>query len=141
MRAKSAQQKCKDAGHRKASMSLKVYFQFAVFTTIMALVYIHMQTKIFELSYNGKDKEKLIHELNDSNGNLRHQILTLKSANHLGNQLLDRDNSLQFMDNVRVMTVQTQVRAMPHVQPKPKAVNPFWNLFSFLGAQQAQAGE
>jgi hypothetical protein len=101
-----------------------------------------MQMKIFELSYNGKDKEKIIHELNDSNGALTHQILTLKSANNLGNQLLDHDNSLQFMDNERVMTVATPAGAMPHLaQPKTKVVNPLWNLFSFLGAQEAKAWE
>src|SRR5258708_702038 len=123
-------------------MSLKVYFKFAAFTTIMALLYIHMQMKIFELSYNGKDKEKIIHELNDSNGALSHQILTLRSANNLGNQLLDHDNSLQFMDNERVMTVTTSARGMQHLaQPKTRAVNPMWSLFSFLGAQEAKAWE
>lgn len=123
-------------------MSLKVYFKIAVFTTIIALLYIHMQMKIFELSYNGKDKEKIIHELNDSNGALTHQILTLKSANNLGNQLLDHDNSLQFMDNERVMMVAAPAGAMRHlIQPKPKVVNPLWNLFSFLGAQEAKAWE
>src|SRR5579863_3007408 len=108
-------------------MSLKVYFKVAMFATVLALLYIHMQMKIFELSYNGKDKEKIIHELNDSNGALSHQILTLKSANNLGNQLLDRDNSLQFMDQQRVMTVTTSVGAMQHLeQPKAKVANPFW---------------
>ena len=123
-------------------MSLKVYFKIAAFTTIMALLYIHMQMNIFELSYNGKDKEKIIHELNDTNGTLSHQILTLESANHLGNQLLDRDNSLQFMDNERVMTVSTSAGDMQRlVQPKAKVINPVWNLFSFLGAQEAKAWE
>ena len=101
-----------------------------------------MQMKIFELSYNGKDKEKIIHELNDSNGALSHQILTLKSANNLGNQLLDHDNSLQFMDNERVMTVAASAGAMQHLAaPKARPVSPFWNLFSFLGAQEAKAWE
>ena len=123
-------------------MNLKVYFKIASFVTIMALLYIHMQMRIFELSYNGKDKEKMIHELNDSNGALSHQILTLESANNLGNQLLDHDNSLQFMDNQRVMTVKTSAGAMQHMsQPKPKIENPVWNLFSFLGAQEAKAWE
>ena len=124
-------------------MSLKVYFKVAAFITIIALLYIHMQMKIFELSYNGKDKEKIIHELNDSNGALSHQILTLKSANNLGNQLLDHDNNnLQFMDNERVMTVTTSVGTMQHLsKPPAKVVNPFWNLFSFLGAQEAKAWE
>src|SRR5476651_546831 len=112
-------------------MSLKVYFKIAAFATIMCLLYIHMQMRIFELSYNGKDKEKIIHELNDTNGALSHQILTLKSANNLGNELLDHDNNnLQFMDNERVMTVSTG--SMQRLgQPKAKVVNPIWNLFSF----------
>ena len=123
-------------------MSLKVYFKIASFVTVIALLYIHMQMKIFELSYNGKDKEKIIHELNDSNGALDHQILTLKSANNLGNQLLDHDNSLQFMDNERVMTVTTSAAGMRHmVEPRAKVENPIWNLFSFLGAQEAKAWE
>jgi len=122
-------------------MSLKVYFKVASFVTIIALLYIHMQMKIFELSYNGKDKEKMIHELNDSNGALSHQILTLKSANHLGGQLLGDDKSLQFMDNERVMTVRTSVRGMQRLaEPKVK-VGPVWNLLSFLGAQEAKAWE
>ena len=123
-------------------MSLKVYSKVAVFATIMALLYIHMQMKIFELSYNGKDKEKIIHELNDSNGALSHQILTLKSANNLGNQLLDHDNSLQFMDNERVMTVAASAGALQHLaKPPVKVENSVWNLFSFLGAQEAKAWE
>ena len=124
-------------------MSLKAYFKIASFVTIIALLYIHMQMRIFELSYNGKDKEKKIHELNDSNGALSHQILTLRSANNLGNQLLDHDNNnLQFMDQERVMRVATTAGAMrPVEQPKPKVENPVWNLFSFLGAQEAKAWE
>src|ERR1700691_5102009 len=103
-------------------MSLKVYFKVASFVTIIALLYIHMQMKIFELSYNGKDKEKIIHELNDTNAALNNQILTLKSPNNLGNQLLDSNNSLQFMDNERVMKVMAPV----------KVEKPVWNLLAFL---------
>ncbi len=122
-------------------MSLKTYFKVAVFATIMSLLYIHMQMKIFELAYNGKDKEKIIHELADTNGALTHQILTLKSANNLGNQLLEKENSLQFMDRGRVMTVVSSAasRVPGLAAPKVKVENPIWNLFSFLGAQEAKA--
>ena len=122
-------------------MSLKVYLKVASFVTLIALLYIHMQMNIFELSYNGKDKEKIIHELNDSNGALSHQILTLKSANNLGNQLLDHDNSMQFMDQERVMTVTASAGNMPGRPKSPYVANPIWNLFSFLGAQEAKAWE
>jgi hypothetical protein len=123
-------------------MNLKVYLKVSLFVTIMCLFYIHMQMRIFDLSYKGKDKEKIIHELNDSNGALSHQILTLESANNLGNQLLDRDNSLQFMDNDRVMTVTTTAGSLQHLtKPASQVTNPVWNLFSFLGAQEAKAWE
>jgi hypothetical protein len=107
----------------------------------MSLLYIHMQMKIFELAYKGKDKEKIIHELADTNGALTHQILTLKSANNLGNQLLEKENSLQFMDRGRMMTVVSSAASrMPGLAPpKVKVENPIWNLFSFLGAQEAKA--
>ncbi|MBF0504702.1 MAG: hypothetical protein HQL14_06320 [Candidatus Omnitrophica bacterium] len=122
-------------------MSLKVYFKVASFVTITALLYIHMQMKIFELSYNGKDKEKIIHELADTNGSLTHQILTLKSANNLGNQLLEKENSLQFMSRESVMTVVTTAAGGMHkpLPPKARVENPVWNLFSFLGIQEAKA--
>jgi len=124
-------------------MSLKVYFKVALFVTVMCLLYIHMQMRICQLSYNGKDQEKIIHELNDSNGALSHQILTLESANNLGNQLLDHDNNnLQFMDQERVMTVMTSAAGMQHLtKPQAKVEGPVWNLFSFLGAQEAKAWE
>ena len=122
-------------------MSLRIYFKVAAFATIMALFYIHMQMKIFELAYKGKDREKIIHELADTNGALTHQILTLKSANNLGNQLLEKENSLQFMGRDHMMTVVAS--GAPGMQglsvPKAKIENPVWNLFSFLGAQEAKA--
>ena len=121
-------------------MSLKVYFKVAVFATIMSLLYIHMQMKIFELAYNGKDKEKIIHELADTNGTLTHQILTLKSANNLGNQLLEKESNLQFMGRDRVMTVVTSAGGMHRLRaPKARVENSVWNLFSFLGTQEAKA--
>ncbi len=123
-------------------MSLKVYLKISTFIVVIALLYIHMQTKIYELSYKGKDKERIIHELNDSNGALKHQILTMESANHLGNTLLERDKNLQFMDNQRVMVVKAPAGTIQRVEePKPKVTNPVWQLFSFLGAQEAKAWE
>jgi len=123
-------------------MSLKVYFKIAVFATIMCLLYIHMQMKIFELAYKGKDKEHLIHELADTNGALTHQILTLRSANNLGNQLLEKENNnLEFMDHERVMTVVSSgPKGLRGISaPKANVENPVWNLLSSLGTQEAKA--
>ena len=124
-------------------MGLKVFLKMASFITIMALLYIHMQMKIFELAYRGKEKEKRIHELSDTNGALTHQILTLKSANHLGNQLLDKESGLQFMGGDKVITLRSPAGSMrrPSELPKQKIENSFWNLLSLVSSQVAQAGE
>lgn len=108
---------------------------------MVCLVYIHMQMKIFELSYRGKDKERIIYALSDTNGALVHEILTLKSANNLGRQLLDKENSLQFMGADHVMTVTApQVRNLQKpLMPGIRVESPVWNIFSFLGIQEAKA--
>ncbi len=86
-------------------MNLKNWVKLMSFATLTALIYIHMQMEIVELAYKGKDKEKSIHELMDNNGSLTHQILTLRSSNHLGQELLEKDASLQFMGHDRVITL------------------------------------
>ena len=122
-------------------MSLKNYFKIAFFATSMALIYTHMQMRIVELAYKGKDKEKQMYELADANGVLTHQILNLKSANHLGNQLLEKESNLQFMGNDHVMMYKAPALRSPLQPFKQKAENPLWNLLSFLGAQEAKAWE
>ena len=89
MRDQPAQPQRAGKGHTKDHMSLKTCMKLMSFATLAALIYIHMQTQIVELAYKGKDKEKRIHELMDNQGMLTHQILTLKSSNHLGHELLE----------------------------------------------------
>ena len=123
-------------------MSIKIYLKFLTFATFVALIYIHMQMKIYELAYTGKDKEKHFYELSDANGGLTHQILTLKSANHLGNKLLDKDASLQFMGKDHMMTLRTPADVISQpIQPKPKGDHPIWPLLSWLSPSEAKAGE
>ena len=125
-------------------MSLKVWVKVMSFATVMALIYIHMQMQIFDLAYQGKDKERHMHDLRDRNGLLTHQVLTLKSANHLGNQLLEKDSQLQFMgsDHVMTLTGPASVISQPPLQAvKGKSEKPLWNFLSFLAPQEAKAWE
>ena len=75
--------------------------------TLMSLVYIHMQMRIFDLAYQGKNKEKRIQELQDDNGRNNYHILYLKSANHLGTRMLDEDLHLEFISQDRVQQIST----------------------------------
>ena len=123
-------------------MNLKVWVKLMSFATITALIYIHMQMQIVELAYKGKDKEKRVHELLDNNGALTHQILTLKSADNLGRQLLEKDEGLQFMGNDKVMTMSGPAKGAllrPSDRPKVKTESPLWNILSFLSPQEAKA--
>ena len=122
-------------------MSLKVWIKLMFSVTVIALIYIHMQMKIFDLAYQGKDKEKLVHDLRDRNGVLTHQILTLKSANHLGNQLLDKDSTMQFMSFDHVLTLNgpaTINRKLDTRSAKAKNENS-WNILSYFTPQEAKA--
>lgn len=123
-------------------MSLKVWVKLMSFVTVVALIYIHMQMQIFDLAYKGSAREKHMHELRDTNGILTHQILTLKSANHLGNQLLEKDSNLQFMSNDRVLTLKGPAAVVSEVSApsaKAKGENVFWNFLSFFTPQEAKA--
>lgn len=76
-----------------------------VVLTSFALIYIHLQMQIFDLAYQGKNKEKEIRKLIDDNGNVTYNILKLKSSNNLGEKLLGEQSQLQFMDNAQVVTL------------------------------------
>lgn len=98
-------------------MTLKTWIQIMSFATVTALMYINMQTQIVDLAYKAKDKQTNVHKLMDTNGALTHQILALKSANNLGNRLLEKDSKMQFMGKDRVMTLvlsDREARAWDH---------------------------
>jgi hypothetical protein len=123
-------------------MSLKVWIKILGVATVIALVYIHMQMQIFHLAYQGSKREKQVLELRDKNGLLTHQILALKSANHLGNKLLDKEgNTLQFMGSEHILTLKGPASiAAPGLLPvKPKGENTLWNFLTFLAPREAKA--
>ena len=91
-------------------MTLKTWIQTMSFATVTALMYINMQTQIVDLAYRAKDKQTSVHKLMDTNGALTHQVLALKSANNLGNRLLEKDSKMQFMGKDRVMTLVLSAR-------------------------------
>ncbi len=123
-------------------MNLKTWVKLMGFMTVTALIYIHMQMQIFELAYKGKAREKQMHDLMDDNGALTHQILALKSATHLGRELLEKDEGLQFIGNDRVMTFSGPAGSVrPVERPKARIEGPMWNWLSFISPREAKAWE
>ncbi len=125
-------------------MNLVSPLKWMAFLTVTALLYTHMQMQIFDLAYKAKIKEKFVHQLKDDNGILTHQILTLKSANNLGEKLLDKNDGLMFMGHDRVLTIKQSGSArkpqapvvVDQAAPKPGI---FSNVLSLLSPREASA--
>lgn len=79
-------------------MRFSKFFQTMLLITALAIIYIYMQNKIYELAYRGKVKEKQIIKLSEINGVLAYEILRMKSAHNLGDKLLSANSSLKFRD-------------------------------------------
>lgn len=84
-------------------MRFSKFFQTMLLITALAIIYIYMQNKIYELAYRGKVKEKQIVKLSEINGVLAYEILRMKSADHLGDKLLSANSSLKFRDPQNVV--------------------------------------
>jgi hypothetical protein len=115
------------------------------FLTVLALIYIHLQTRIFDLAYQGKQRERQINDLTEQNGVMSCDIQRLKSSDHLGTNLLSAESTLKFLDSGKVLQI---VTAKPEVQSKDilsssKPRNP-QAVLSFISARfsrEAQAKE
>ena len=125
-------------------MSLFKFMKAVIFITILALIYIHMQLQIIALAYEGKKREQEIVSISERNGVLAYEILSLKSANNLGEKVLGNQTRLKFRDNENVVNI---VTAKPEVTKdialanvKTSKGNPLLNLFSKAGAE-ANAAE
>ena len=86
-------------------MRLMKFSKWIFFITILSLVYIHLQMKIFTLAYQRTAKEKQIRRLIEQNGHLTHEILKLKSANNIGTKLLSDKSGMQFVDQSHVLRI------------------------------------
>ena len=125
-------------------MSLARLLKWIGLFTFIALVYIHMQMKIIHLAYQGKTKEQTIRHLRDANGYLTYDILSLKSANHLGVRMLSDDSKMEFIDSSDIMFISTptdmiedQYQAESVARLKKQKTNPFMSFLNF--GTQAEA--
>lgn len=111
------------------------------FLTLMALIYISMQMQILSLAYEGKAQEKKIQQLIENNSNVTYEIMVMKSANHIGSQLLAADPSLDFADETAVIEIAAPIVEQYEVE-EGAAVNKEETLFSRLlsfASSEAQA--
>ena len=108
-------------------MNLSKFIRGIGIVTMISLIYIHLQIQIYDLAYQGKDKENEMIALAESNANTTYDIIKLKSAHHLGGRLLQEDAKLCFLDHqnvVRLVTAdtineETAVASIPQSKPNP----------------------
>lgn len=89
-------------------MALSRFLKFLVFGTVLSLTYIHLQMRIIDLAYQGNSKEKRLRKLVQENGYIMYSILTLKSANYLGDKLLKDKDGMIFVDPHQIVDVSFQ---------------------------------
>ncbi|MBF0123229.1 MAG: hypothetical protein HQL21_07500 [Candidatus Omnitrophica bacterium] len=82
--------------------------------TFMAVLYIHLQMRIYDLGYQGQAKAQKIEKLAESNSLVKNDILRLKSSSHIGHELLTKDDHYRFASRKNVV----EVEAMSHSWPE-----------------------
>lgn len=86
-------------------MKLTSFLKCISLVTMLSLAFIHMQMQIFDLAYEGKDKQKVIDQLVQQKEYLTYSIIALKSANNLGYEMLDEESDMQFVDPGDIMHI------------------------------------
>lgn len=114
--------------------------QCIIFATFLALIYISMQMQIVSLAYEGKAQEQEMSQLIEDKNNITYDILVMKSANHIGSQLLAADPSLNFASETAVIEIAAPVVEEPVLAQTntPRQATLFSQLLSFVSSD-AQA--
>ena len=126
-------------------MKLSKLILTLLFVSTLALIYIHMQMKIFDLAYQGKIKENQITTLAEMNGMVAYHMLRLKSSSHLGIQLIEEDAKLRFRDHRNVVQLVTAESAPAQeatfTSYQTKTTHPLWSFLTLRSPAEAQANE
>jgi hypothetical protein len=123
-------------------MQLSKWIKLMAFITLLSLIYIHLQMKIFDLAYQAKRNEHKIQMLRDENGVSTYYILSLKSVSHIGEKLLDQESAMQFISNDKVYEMassQETVKSSLNKSAKASIGNLSFNFQKWLTVSTPQA--
>lgn len=127
-------------------MKLVTFIKTMGIITLLSLTYIHMQMQIFDLAYLGKDKEKMIYQLNQQNQNLTYAILRIKSANNLGFEMLGDKSGMQFVNPNNIIHISSGQKLLDDqdiesTQLSSVNMSPLTNIISFASRAEARIKE
>ena len=88
-------------------MRLDKFILLMVLVTVLALIYTHMQMKVFDLAYRNRLREGAVKELLEENGHIMYSLLQMKSSKYLGERLLKENPDMKFADSSDIVKVST----------------------------------
>ena len=86
-------------------MKVSDFLRIVVLVTVMSVLYINLQVKIYSFAYRGKVKQQDIQQLAEINGRVRNDIIRLRSSDHIGRELLDKNGQYQFVSSQNIVEV------------------------------------
>jgi len=92
----------------RASRFLLIIF----IVTAIALLYVHQQSRIFDLAYSSGKKQAVMKELLDTNNILRYNLNVISSLSYLDKKLFSKDADFEMPNGeqlVRLTSAQEQI--------------------------------
>lgn len=87
-------------------MKIVQFLKMMMVVTCMAVLYIHLQMQIYHLGYEGQAKAQKIEKLAEHNSIVKNDILRLKSSNHIGRELLAKEDGYRFASRTNVLEIE-----------------------------------
>ena len=124
-------------------MTVFKFIKIMMIATVMAVGYIHLQMEALDLAYQVKKKENVVRGLIEENGYMLYEILTMKSASHLGEKLLASNSPMQFVDQSNIIKVSYRVpdELESQLASSKETNRPFLSLFNIGTPAEAKTKE
>ena len=120
-------------------MNFSKFLKIAVGLTFLLLLHINMQMQIIHLSYAEKVRENTVRDLLAENGVAKYKILSLRSAHHLGTQMLAENSNMNFADFENIIELKAPQNIVTENKTASAVRNDRNNLLSFLNLGGASA--
>ena len=112
-----------------------------VLITAISLIYVQLQIDIVKQAYAGSRNEARLDDILDDHSVLMYNILTLKSAQSVGDRLLSKEKNLQFAHRQQIAELKIPLQiansANINIQGFKKQSNLLAKIFGF--GSQAEA--
>lgn len=122
-------------------MKLSKFAFLLVLITAISLIYVQLQIDIVKQAYAGSRNEARLDDILDDHSVLMYNILTLKSAQSVGDRLLSKEKNLQFAHRQQIAELKIPLQiansANINIQGFKKQSNLLAKIFGF--GSQAEA--